>query len=158
MKHPSALVPAYPVDCATPAGRGSSPGVKAPGSFLAAGPQAGQPGLGVPGRGHEPSADSVRVAGPAPTQRIPFEPPGVIPGLDGCTGIARLGICIRCDRLTQPGHQISPAAKRGALGVYECSNQVIGGVHVCSVDPADEGAHPQFGRGSRNQMQQESLK
>jgi hypothetical protein len=74
-------------------------------------------------------------------QRIPFDPPGVIRGLDGCTGIARLGLCIRCDRLTQPGHQISPAAKRGALGVYECSNQVIGGVHVTTV-PDSGGVSP----------------
>jgi len=45
----------------------ASPGASAPGSFLTAGPQAGQPGLAVPGRGLVPSAATVRVGCPAPT-------------------------------------------------------------------------------------------
>ena len=136
MKQPSALVPADPVVCATPAGRGSSPGAKAPGSFLTAGPQAGQPtGLGVPGRGLMPSAAGVRVAGPAPTQQITFNTPPQRPGLAGCTGVARVGICIRCDRLYQRGDHIAPAAVRPRGGVYVCANQVIDGVHVTSVPP-----------------------
>lgn len=53
------------------------------------------------------------------TQRIAFEQPGIVPGLQGCSGIAPLGLCIRCDRLYQPGPQIRAQAKRNALGVYE---------------------------------------
>jgi hypothetical protein len=72
------------------------------------------------------------------TQRIAFEQPGIVPGLQGCSGIARLGLCIRCDRLYQPGPQIHAAAKR-VLGLYECGNQVVGGVHVTSI-PRESGA------------------
>jgi hypothetical protein len=69
-------------------------------------------------------------------QAISFAPPSVDPGhLAGCSGIARLGLCIRCDRLPQPGPQIRAQAKRNALGVYECSKQVVGGVHVTSIPP-----------------------
>ena len=76
-------------------------------------------------------------------QAIAFDPPGIVPGLDGCTGVARLGLCIRCDRLYQPGHQIAPEAKRGALGLYGCGNQVVDGVHVGSV-PREQGVAQAF--------------
>lgn len=67
-------------------------------------------------------------------QPIPFHPPEPPPGLQGCTGIARVGLCIRCDRLYIGGPQIAPQAKRnGTQGVYACPEQVIGGVHVASV-------------------------
>jgi hypothetical protein len=63
-----------------------------------------------------------RMPGP---QRIAFATPDVVPGLKGCSGVARLGLCIRCDRLYQPGVQIAAQAVR-VMGVYECINQVIG--------------------------------
>ena len=66
----------------------------------------------------------------AKPQRISFAQVPQIAGLDGCSGVARLGLCIRCDRLYQAGHQISPAAERGPLGVYICAHQVINGVPV----------------------------
>lgn len=69
-------------------------------------------------------------------QPISFNPPAPPTGLQGCTGIARVGICVRCDRLYISGHQIAPQAKRnGAQGVYACAEQVIGGVHVTSIPP-----------------------
>jgi sorbitol-specific phosphotransferase system component IIBC len=76
-------------------------------------------------------------------QPMPFHPPEPPSGLQGCTGIARVGLCIRCDRLGIPGEQIAPQAKRGPLGVYACVEQWIGGVHVGSVaatDPAEKTA------------------
>ena len=67
-------------------------------------------------------------------QPISFHPPEPPEGLQGCTGIARVGLCIRCDRLYIGGPQIAPQAKRaGTQGVYACAEQVIGGVHVASV-------------------------
>ena len=74
-------------------------------------------------------------------QPMPFHPPEPPPGLQGCTGIARVGLCIRCDRLYIGGPQIRPEAKRtGTTGAYACSEQWIGGVHVGSVAATDPAA------------------
>ena len=107
-------------DAPVPVAAGTLPGASAPGVFIHAGPQLGRP---------------------AP-QRMPFERPGTVPGLDGCTGVAGRGLCIRCDRLYQPGHQIAPEVRRGDGGVYVCPNQVVGGVHVCSVNSVTQGGKP----------------
>ena len=48
------------------------------------------------------------------------------PLLAGCTGIARVGICIRCERLYVGGPQIAPLAKRES-GVYRCIEFVSNG-------------------------------
>lgn len=95
---------------------------------------------------------------PTPTQPIRFAVPAPTPGLSACTGIARLTLCIRCDRLYASGPSIAPAAVRGVGGVYSCADQVVDGVHIatvghgaaghlspavgggCSADPADTGA------------------
>lgn len=60
------------------------------------------------------------------------------PDVPGCTGIARLGICIRCDRLHLAGGPIKPRAQRGSGGVYECPDQVVDGKHVTSI-PRESG-------------------
>ena len=52
------------------------PGSSDLGVFYNAGPQAGQPGLGVPGRGLVPSAADVRVVSPAP-DAVPTEAAGI---------------------------------------------------------------------------------
>ena len=69
-------------------------------------------------------------------QKISFAQVPQIEGLDGCSGVARLGLCIRCDRLYRAGRQISPAAVRGPRGAYECEELVINGV---AVTPSNEG-------------------
>ena len=53
-----------------------------------------------------------------------------VTGLRGCSGVARLGIFIKCDRLYIGGVQMRAAAVRDANGVYSCANQVIDGAHV----------------------------
>jgi hypothetical protein len=68
-------------------------------------------------------------------QTVTFATPPQRPGLAGCTGVARVGICICCDRLYQRGDQIAPKAVRPKGGVYSCRNQVIDGVHVTNVAP-----------------------
>jgi len=73
------------------------------------------------------------------TQPIAFDTPGIVPDLKGCSGIARLGLCVRCDRLYQAGEQMHPIAKRGAGGVYSCGKQVVGGVHVTSITTYSRG-------------------
>jgi hypothetical protein len=91
----------------------------------------------------------------AGTKPISFALP-TTPGIKACTGVARVGVCVQCDRLYLAGEAITPQARRGEGGVYRCSEQVIDGVHVGSVDPANGGAHPYLDSASSNQMQQES--
>ena len=62
-------------------------------------------------------------------------PVNAAPLLAGCTGIARVGICIRCERLYIGGPQIAPLAKRES-GVYRCIEFVSNGQRL-----ADKGSN-----------------
>ncbi len=89
--------------------------------------------------------EQMAINGAGPVE-FPANPWRAAEPLSGCTGVRGVGVCICCDRLYQPGPQIAAKAKRGPLGVYECGNQVIGGVHVTSI-PGSGGARTSFSLG-----------
>ena len=88
-----------------------SPGDSSSGTFT--GHQAGSGGSDFTS-----GAVAVRFSGPDPINAAPL--------LAGCTGIARVGICIRCERLYIGGPQIAPLAKRES-GLYRCIEFVSNG-------------------------------